>query len=110
MIKTYEFKYNNETYRLEADWNTENCKWYNINNPDFYFDVDLADPGYWIAPDDESPVEMACFFQLLGSQDQMNVLHFLMKFNAALRQVMPPGNKQEFHQISWSFDKYILAE
>jgi len=104
--KTVEFIFDNKTYRLVADYNNNTCNWWDIGKPADIYGCELEDPGYYIAPDDESPLYTAFFFQLLGAQDHQKMAAFLLRFNAALRKILLPGHNK-FQEISPRMADYL---
>ena len=103
---TVEFTFDGKTYQLAADYKNNTCNWHDIDNPADVYDCALEDPGYYIAPDDESPLYAAFFFQLLGAQDHQKMAAFLIRFNESLRKILPPGH-EKYCEVSPRLADYL---
>ncbi len=106
MKKTTEFPFDGKTYVIEADWDKKVGTWYSKDNPSAYSNCWLADPGYYIASIEEMPLQVASLFTILQTEDHAKMGSFLLRFNAALRTILPP-DASVYREVSPKFADFV---
>ena len=104
--QSVEFNFDCVTYKLEADYDNNNCHWWNIDRPQYKYDCPLEDPGYFIAPYEESPLDATFFFHILGADDHQKMACFLTQFNEAIRKILPRDHKK-YREVSPRLADYL---
>lgn len=97
-----EFEYKNITYRVEPDFDNNQCHWCRTDNPQI-FTCDLADPAYPIKTYDEEPDLFGYFAIYIGSDDPHDYGLFLARLNKAVRHFLPENHHVRFEEVSEKF-------
>ena len=94
-----EFEINNVTYRVEPDYATNSCKWWEVGGRK-KGRCELQDPAWPILAADEDWPFSVELYDLLDSEDTQLHGDFLKALNRAVRHFLPKGHPKWCPEVS----------